>query len=129
MIRMREASSSDHACTFASALATSAAKSARRSSVPGGSGPCIEWTASIPQHPVSNLDGCTHGRPNAAFAVPAYLLTAGGLRVIVDAYGPPGAQDQGGDVAPLRLPSSPGKETSAPASAQAATIVAVLSAS
>jgi hypothetical protein len=29
------------------------------------------------------------------------VLAAGGLRVIVDARGPPGAEDQGGDVVPL----------------------------
>src|SRR5690348_1828036 len=42
MIRTREASNSDHACTFASALATSAAKSTRRASMSGGSRSCIE---------------------------------------------------------------------------------------
>jgi hypothetical protein len=57
--------------------------------------------AKHPPHPFSNLDRCTHHRLHAGFAGLAYVRPAGGLRVIVDACGPPGAEDQRGDVVPL----------------------------
>jgi hypothetical protein len=49
----------------------------------------------------SKLDGRTHGRPNTGLTKPAYVLPAGGLRVIVNACGPPGTQDHAKDVVAL----------------------------
>ena len=101
MIRTREASNSDHACTFAIALGDQGGEVRETPLRIRGWSRLHRVDGKQPPHPFSKLDGCTHGRPNTGFAEPAYLIPAGRLRVIVDACGPPGAQDQAADVVPL----------------------------